>query len=263
MESMGRNQGGRICPRGASYYTWREGDTLEGVALRARTTAQAIQVLNPETNFATLPAGTEICLPNQAYTCITGEEYIIQSGDTLNAIAARLGITVEELRERNPNVDAYNLQIGQILCVPSVPGGPVGDGTGMDDGVVTPPVQDGTGNDDGVVTPGFSCPVGFAPSTVQAGQTYADILINHNVSYRAMRTTNPTLQPGSLIAGTRYCAPPAGTRQLCGISDSYTIQPGETLASLAQKLNTTPGRLLMLNPTLLPTDFSSGTVICV
>ena len=248
MESMGRNQGGRICPRGASYYTWREGDTLEGVALRARTTAQAIQVLNPETNFATLPTGTEICLPNQAYTCITGEEYIIQSGDTLNAIAARLGITVEELRERNPNVDAYNLQIGQILCVPSVPGGPVGDGTDMDDGVVTP---------------GFSCPVGFAPSTVQAGQTYADILINHNVSYRAMRTTNPTLQPGSLIAGTRYCAPPAGTRQLCGTSDSYTIQPGETLASLAQKLNTTPGRLLMLNPTLLPTDFSSGTVICV
>ncbi|MBR4080485.1 MAG: LysM peptidoglycan-binding domain-containing protein [Clostridia bacterium] len=260
MENSRGNQAGRICPRGAGYYVWQAGDTLEGVALRNRTTAQAIAVINPDTNFAALPAGTEICIPNQVYTCITGEEYAVQPGDTLNAIAARLGITVEELRERNPGVDTYNLQIGQILCVPSA--GAVEDGTGMDDNTVQPPVGDGTGMDDGVVTPGFSCPVGFAASTVQVGQTYADLLIDHNVSYRAMRTTNPALRPGGLIAGTRYCAPLAGTRQLCGTNTSYTIQPGETLASLAQKLNTTPGRLLMLNPTLLPTDFSSGTVIC-
>ena len=65
MENMERNQAGRICPRGTGYYIWRTGDTLASVALAAKTTAQAIQVLNPETNFATLPAGTEICLPNQ------------------------------------------------------------------------------------------------------------------------------------------------------------------------------------------------------
>lgn len=259
MESN-RQQAGRICPRGAGYYIWQAGDTLDRVALRNGTTAQAVAVINPDTDFAVLAAGTEICIPNQAYTCITGREYAVRQGDTLNGIASSLGITVEELRERNPGVDAYNLQIGQILCVPADDG--VGDGTGNDDNTVEPPVGDGTGTDDGVVTPGLSCPVGFAPSTVERGQSYADLLIRHNVSYRAMRATNPALRPGGLVAGTRYCAPPAGTRQLCGSNRSYTIQPGETLASLAARLNTTPGRLLMLNPTLLPTDFSSGTVIC-
>lgn len=98
---------------------------------------------------------------------------------------------------------------------------------------------------------------------MKAGQTYADLLIQQNVSYRAMRTSNPALRPGALRAGMRFCSPPAGTRQLCERNRSYVIQPGETLTSLAQKLNTTTGRLLMLNPTLLPTDFSSGTVICL
>ena len=41
------------------------------------------------------------------------------------------------------------------------------------------------------------------------------------------------------------------------------LQPDETLAMVAERFRTTPGRLMRLNPTLLPTDFSSGTIICV
>ena len=40
-----QNQG-RICPRGASYYDWKEGDTLNSVARVHGTTAHAIQILN-------------------------------------------------------------------------------------------------------------------------------------------------------------------------------------------------------------------------
>ena len=99
---------------------------------------------------------------------------------------------------------------------------------------------------------------------VRQGQSYADLLIENNVSYRAMRTTNPQLVPGRLITGMRYCAPPAGTRQLCGTgTQTYTVQPDETLAMVAERFRTTPGRLMQLNPTLLPTDFSSGTIVCV
>ena len=100
-------------------------------------------------------------------------------------------------------------------------------------------------------------------SAVQSGQSYADLLVQHNVSYRAMRSANPQLMPGYLIAGTAYCAPPSGTRQTCAGLRSYTIQPRETLDTLAVRFRTTRGRLLSLNPTLLPSDFSSGTVICI
>ncbi len=250
---------GRICPRGASYYTWKQGDTLNSVARVHGTTAQAIQVINEDINFSDISAGTEICLPSQVYTCITGKTYAVQQGETFASIAQKLGITVYELQERNPGVDANNLTIGQVICIPdqdtSAPSQPSTPSVPSQPTQPSRPVQPSR--------PTFSCPTGYAARTVQTGQSYADLLVNLNVSYQAMRTANPFLRPGSMVVGTRYCAPPAGTRQICNGTRTYTIQPDETLDSIAANLNTTRGRLLMLNPTLVPTDFSSGTVICV
>ena len=243
----------RVCPRGAGYYVWQEGDTLASVSLAQGTTAQAITVLNPGVDFSSLPAGTEICLPSNVYTCISGERYTVKAGDSFQSIAAAMGVTTYELQERNPGVSPNDLRIDQVLCVPEQS---VKDGTADDDNTVTPTLPSSP-------SVGLSCPIGYEAKRVQAGQTYVDLLVDNNVSYRAMRASNPALRPGALSAGTPYCAPPAGTRQICGLRKSYTIQPGETLASLAIKLGTTRAFLMMLNPTLLPTDFSSGTVICI
>lgn len=243
----------RVCPRGAGYYVWQEGDTLASVSLAQGTTAQAITVLNPGVDFSCLPAGTEICLPSNVYTCISGERYTVKAGDSFQSIAAAIGVTTYELQERNPGVSPNDLRIDQVLCVPEQS---VKDDTADDDSTVTPTLPSSP-------SVGLSCPIGYEAKRVQAGQTYVDLLVDNNVSYRAMRASNPALRPGALSAGTPYCAPPAGTRQICGLRKSYTIQPGETLASLAVKLGTTRAFLMMLNPTLLPTDFSSGTVICI
>ena len=256
---------GRICPRGASYYVWQAGDTAQQVAYDNGTTVQALQVLNPDVNFQTLPVGTEICLPSQVYTCISGRDYIVRAGDTFDSIAERLGITAFEIAERNPGVSSNNLTIGQVLCVPDTSDSGVTD-PGQTPVVPLPPIVTGPGQQE----PAFpgptqsACPTGYTRRTVRSGQTYADLLIENNVSYQAMRTANPTLSPGFLIAGAAYCAPPAGTRQICSTgTQTYTVRPSETLAMVAERFGTTPGRLLMLNPTLLPTDFSSGTIICV
>lgn len=257
---------------------WKEGDTLASVALNYQTTASAIEILNPDVNFQTLAAGEEICIPARVQTCQAGQPYVIRQGDTFHTIARRLGVTDRELMARNPGVSAERLVPGQVICIPiqaeSDVSSPVLDGTGQDNNTVSPtpnggPVLDGTAQDNNTVTPqqpvrpGFVCPVGYQAQRVRRGQTYADLLVDLNVSYRAMRSANPTLRPGYMVAGTAYCAPPAGTRETCSSSRRYTIEPGETLTSLAEKLNTTKGRLLMLNPSLLPTDFSSGTVICI
>lgn len=269
-----QNQG-RICPRGASYYLWREGDTLSSVAQTNGITVQSIRILNEGVDFAKIAAGTEICLPSQVYTCVTGQPYAVQRGETFASIAERLGVTTLELQERNPGVDSDNLSIGQVICIPrqttSTPvqpdNGNSGNGSNNSDPgqipvIPRPPIVTEPGQQT-PAAPGISCPTGYAAKTIQRGQTYADLLVDLNVSYRAMRTANPLIRPGAMIAGTPYCAPPSGTRQICNGTRTYTIQPGENLASIAANLNTTRGRLLMLNPTLVPTDFSSGTVICV
>ena len=214
MEQQGRRAIGRVCPRGAESYTWQEGDTAERIARTYATTVQALQVINPGVDFATLTAGEEICLPNFIYTCISGQPYVVEDGDTFASIAARLDITTFELAERNPGVSQNNLTVGQVLCVPAK----------SDDA-------------DDAQTPAIPLPDDGS--------------------------ANPQLMPGYLIAGTAYCAPPSGTRQTCAGLRSYTIQPRETLDTLAVRFRTTRGRLLSLNPTLLPSDFSSGTVICI
>ena len=257
-------QVGRICPRGASYYVWQAGDTAQQVAFNNGTTVQALQVLNPDVNFQTLPVGSEICLPSQIYTCISGRDYIVRSGDTFDSIAERLGITAFEIAERNPGVSSNNLTIGQVLCVPDTTGNSTD--SGQTPVVPLPPIVTGPGQQEPAYPGNTSgaCPSGYTRRTVRSGQTYADLLVENNVSYQAMRISNPSLSPGFLIAGAAYCAPPAGTRQICSTgTSSYTVRPGETLAMVAERFGTTQGRLLMLNPTLLPTDFSSGTVICV
>ena len=286
MEQQGRRAIGRVCPRGAESYTWQEGDTAENVARTYSTTVQALQVINPGVDFATLTAGEEICLPNFIYTCISGQPYVVEEGDTFASIAARLDITTFELAERNPGVSQNSLRIGQVLCVPAR----ADDSDDSDDSADTddaqtpaiplpnegeyPPQPDDSQTpviplpDEGEYpaqpdTPTRVCPSGYTLSAVQSGQSYVDLLVAHNVSYRAMRSANPQLMPGYLIAGTEYCAPPSGTRQTCAGLRSYTIQPEETLDTLAARLRTTRGRLLALNPTLLPSDFSSGTVICI
>ena len=270
---------GRICPRGASYYTWQAGDTLRSVAQQAGTTVQAMQLVNPDVDFSTLPIGTEICLPSQSYTCVSGMAYSVRAGETFTSIAEDFGISVYELAERNPGVDQNRLMVGQVLCVPFMTGG-TGSAGGNNNGMNQPaqpstpnlptpslpsqPMQPSTPPVVIVPTPApNTCPTGYTRDIVRSGQTYADLLLRHNVSYRAMRSANPRLSPGYLVVGQSYCAPPAGTRQICQNLQIYTILRGEDLEILAAKLRITKGRLLSLNPSLLPTDFTEGTVICV
>jgi LysM repeat protein len=44
--------------------------------------------------------------------------YTIESGDTLESIAAAYGTTVEELLRLNPGIDPTNLTVGQRIRVP-------------------------------------------------------------------------------------------------------------------------------------------------
>jgi len=50
--------------------------------------------------------------------CPSGRYLRVAAGDTLYLIAVRLGTTMSELIRLNPGVNPFNLQIGQLLCLP-------------------------------------------------------------------------------------------------------------------------------------------------
>ncbi len=258
MENQNRDPVGRACPRGASYYRWQSGDTLTALARRTGVPAQMIRSANPGLNFSTLPAGTEICLPSQA---IASAAVMAAASDAVQPDASA---QQPSGRITDP---------GQIPVIPLPPfvgdpdiEGPASPGPsdpGQIPVIPLPPIITEPGIEPPAY-PGITCPVGYTAQNIRPGQTYADLLVDLNVSYRAMRSANPNLSPGSMVAGTPYCAPPRGARQACCCDTHlYTMLRGETLNSLAISLNTTRGRLLMLNPNLLPSDFTEGTVICI
>ncbi|MGE5527568.1 MAG: LysM peptidoglycan-binding domain-containing protein, partial [Patescibacteria group bacterium] len=55
---------------------------------------------------------------NPPVSCPGGTVYTIQAGDTLFALAARFGTTVQAILAANPGLDPNRLMIGQQICIP-------------------------------------------------------------------------------------------------------------------------------------------------
>jgi LysM repeat protein len=98
--------------------------------------------------------------------------YTVQPGDTLNTIAYRLETSVARIMAANPGVDPYNLQIGQMLCIPA-------------------------------------CPPNHTPRIVQPGDTLYAIAQAYGVTVESILEANPGVDPRSLRVGQRLCIPAA------------------------------------------------------
>lgn len=110
------------CP-GGFLYTIRAGDTFFALASRFNVTLQALLSANPGVDPNSLRVGQQICIPAPAPapspgTC-TGVIYIINSGDTLFALAQRFNTTVSAITAANPGINPNNLQVGQQICIPA------------------------------------------------------------------------------------------------------------------------------------------------
>lgn len=68
---------------------------------------------------AKIPAGRET-IPSPTGNC-RGQLYTVQAWDTLYFIARRFGVTVQQIRDANPQIVNPNLIfIGQVICIPAV-----------------------------------------------------------------------------------------------------------------------------------------------
>ena len=150
-----------------------------------------------------------------------------------------------------------------VLPTPDIPEDqqPAQPGEGPE-GLPTPEVV--PQNPPAVVPQVTLCPLGYPRGIVQNGQTFTDLLLQHNVSWQAMRRANPTLSTTRIAPGTRYCIPPAGSRRLCPAgTESYVMGQFEDLNTLSELFGVAPGLFLSVNTQLAPSDFTAGRVVCV
>ena len=111
-------------------YTIEDGDLLGSIATKFNCTPDVILRANPNLNPNVIIAGTTIQVPCATTVNTIDEDreaardagepidYVVESGDSLGAIASNWTVTIDALLETNPGVDPNNLQIGQLLVIP-------------------------------------------------------------------------------------------------------------------------------------------------
>lgn len=162
------------------FYIIQEGDTLFTIANQFDTTPENILRFNPDLDPANLPVGRRICVisaTNQPVTCPLGTlPYNINPGDTLLSIALRFGTSVESLLAANPDIDPYNLAVGQRICI--------------SERFQEPPM----------------CPTrNFY--VIRRGDTLRAIAASFGVSQSDIVRLNPDLDPRNLSVGQIICIP--------------------------------------------------------
>lgn len=224
----------KACPLGTTRYVLRLGETLSNVARQFNITLYQLLAANPDINPNSYGAGTVVCvpIPTEPLDCPSGRFHQVSFGETAASIANLYQISETALRQANPLIAQYGLIPGQLLCIPSAPIA--------------------------------ACPGGGERVTLSAGQSFADVLVSRNVSYRALQSSNPGVNIAGLGAGQSVCVPSRGSRGTCrDCTMTYIMGPGETLTSVARSQNRSIGQLLSYNPTMLPSDFAAGQTICL
>ncbi len=95
-------------------------------------------------------------------------------------------------------------------------------------------------------------PVGWAPYTIQPGDTLSGLAARFNVSQGRILKANCLISPDDLQAGQSLFLPPLLTPTPCTPSlpvgwSLYTVQSGDTLSSLAAARGVTTGEVIRVN----------------
>ncbi|NLY45349.1 MAG: LysM peptidoglycan-binding domain-containing protein [Tissierella sp.] len=247
------------CGAGTTPYVIRSGDTFFSLANRFNTTVDAIQRANPGVDPNRLFIGQVICIPTSAppTTCPTGSQpYTIRSGDTIYNLANRFNTTVDAILRINPGLNPNNLQVGQVICIPtSAPPPPPSQNC--------PTLSMGSRGASVTELQRLLLAHGFNPGPVDGifgSQTQAAVIAfqrSRNLvadgivgvqTWTALGVNCGTTPPPTTC--------PAGTQP-------YTIRSGDTIYNLANRFNTTVDAILRANPGINPNNLQIGQVICI
>jgi LysM repeat protein len=161
-------------------------------------------------------------------------EYVVRPGDTLSAIATRLGTSVSRLARTNHLSNPNRIIAGTRLRVPGS-GGSAASSSG------------GT-------------------YVVRSGDTLGSIAAKLGTSVSALARANDISNPNFIVAGTRLSTTGGGssaTPAPIATSATHVVRPGETLSSIAARYGATVSSLAKRNRLSNPNMVVAGTKLRV
>ncbi len=273
-------------------HTVVEGDTVSELALQYGSTREAINQANGLNAANVIVVGQRLIIPinlpatpegAQAPTATatatvtptftptptptaTPITYQILPGDTLERIAQRYGTTVELLAQQNNIANVHQIDVGQILVIPTA----------------IPPTATAT------LVP-TAAPVivsttdAYTIYVVQAGDTLSQIAFDHNTTVAAISQLNGIENPRSIFIGQRLRIPSATGTPVSGtpaptatptvhltptplpteIPITHTVQPGDTLYAIAARYGVSIVELAQLNGIVNYDQLSVGQILTI
>ena len=179
--------------------------------------------------------------------------YTVKRGDSFYLIAHRMGVTLRDLLEANPDIPPSRLTVGDVLCIPY---GQTVQTPACDSGSDAGGQQPENGTD--MPETGYACPAN-RQTVVQNGQTLSDLQLRYNLSYHTLKTANPDTDLDDLQGGQTLCVPESNIA--CPLPVSVVLGDNDTLSTAALRYNVTVRDLLRANPCLAPEDFRAGAEI--
>lgn len=88
-------------------------ETLGAIALRYGVSLRELRERNPDVSPDRIQAGQEIVVGDERRSI----DYAVRAGDTLGAIARRLGSSIDDILRFNPKLDARRMRPGQVLRI--------------------------------------------------------------------------------------------------------------------------------------------------
>jgi LysM repeat protein len=220
-----------------------------------------VSTVAPATRGTTTLPSTEVGMPVPVHQLPEGATlYIVRPGDTWFSIAAKFGVEFEKLRAANPNlwrVRGQALRVNDQMVIPphGTPPPPIdikvapGEPVEEDDEEAVPPApgeDEATEPDEPVEAESGTPPV---EPPVEIGEQ-----------------TQPETEPGTDVTpvGSERPASEGATRMRINIPDAvltYTVQAGETWASIATRTGRTLVALQAANPALQGRELQAGDVL--
>jgi LysM repeat protein len=175
-------------------------------------------------------------LPSAGIAAAADTHYTVRAGDTLASIAARFGTTYQALAAANGISNPNLIYVGQVLVIASAP------------------ASGGAGSSGSTYT-------------VRAGDTLASIAARFGTSYQTLASINGISNPNLIYVGqvlrlSGSAAPdPAPAPAHPSSGDTYTVEAGDTLASIAARFATTYQTLASINGISNPNFIYVGEVL--
>lgn len=206
-------------------YTVQSGDTLSGIALKYGVTVAQLTSWNNISDPNKIYVGQKLVLYSNGGGSGT-VVYTVKSGDTLSGIAQNFGVSVSNLQTWNNISNANEIYAGQTLLIYNSNGG--------------------------------GAKVSY---TVQSGDTLSGIAARFGVSVSQLSSWNGISDPNKIYIGQVLSVYTSGYSG--GGSQSYTIQSGDTLSSIATKYGVTVAQLTSWNNISDPNKIYAGQIITV